>query len=113
MVADKSERASRRVRERSVDGSKVNGKQRAYDSSTRKRFESEARLTGKKRKNEKRNEKRKETEKKSSCGCGAIYDAKETGSEHGNGRREKKETGRKREVRDCKTCSSTSKSKGE
>ena len=43
--------------------------QRAYDNSTRKRFESEARVTDKK--------KEKEKKKKSSCGCGAIYDAEE------------------------------------
>ena len=72
--------------------------QRAYDNSTRKRFESEARVTDKKKRERKEKEKEKFMRMRSYIRC------RRDEPEHGSGRRGE---GRKREVRNCETCSCT------
>ena len=70
--------------------------QRAYDNSTRKRFESEARVTDKK--------KRERKEKEKFMWMRSYIRCRRDETEHGSGRRGE---GRKREVRNCETCSCT------
>lgn len=70
--------------------------QRAYDNSTRKRFESEARVTDKK--------KRERKEKEKFMWMRSYIRCRRDEPEHGSGRRGE---GRKREVRNCETCSCT------